>query len=834
MTRPAGTHLARLVAWCGVAALALATWLSLPAFRDGAPAHGVSVCLVDASASVVRTRPAWRAWVERELSEHANAAAASGTDFAVLAYARDVVRCFGPAQADDFVAGDCMARLAGLRDDASDLDGVCASLENAEDLRGRVASLTLLSDGTYNGRDPVARLTALGVAVRWSAPPEATRADLALVALRAPDQIEVGAPLVLAAELTLTAGALDGATEIELDVEVSGASTLQRVVRVALSGEPPWRVRVDLGSAREGLTLVQARARLAGDPTPENDSGAALVRSRGALVVALVARAEQLDQARRWAASAPAGLSVFVAGPEQLSRALEGCDVLVTLDLDPRELPHALVADFVDRQGAWLACGGYEFLAGWAASSDGSLAQSLPLEVDDDGDEREVVVLLDASGSMAGEALEQVRGAASSLVASARPEDSVALRFFTDQLEPSLALGRGGADARDRRAASRALLDARAPSGPTNIERVLEQLAQERAGAEGDALVLLLSDGRDQQPSPRVSELRAQLAQARTELVVIAAGDQADLTYLGTLAGAPDAVRRAPDAASLAEIFAAEAGRGRVRDDGPIELVVAASQPASSALAAELRAALGSSSAAPLSRCLRARARDGDETLLTTTRGEPVLAVRRAGAGWAATWTTQPTARWAPMSSVDALAPVLRALGRAGATSPRPRAAIEGRRIELANVPAEWPASIVARVSELDDAGERRTVAVSTLTPPAASPGLDPLTLRSGSWAPTARWSSPSLELELSGAGAWSTRLPCVAPGAEEFVASPRVAGAVGVPLDRPAAAQLRASNAAQPWLALLGLLALAAGASLGAFGRTAPLDGQAVAKSGR
>lgn len=695
---------ARALFALAAAALALAAWFAWPTAFGPGRERGVRAVLVDVSASVVRSRPDWPAWRDAELSAQAQAAAQAGEELFVACFARGFERVFGPAPADEW--NSSASRASALSDERSELAAALTALESALESRALV-QVTLLGDGAFDGPDPrpaLERWRAAGARWEWRAPPPPARVDLALEELRAPRELERGAPLALAARIrSLGAPPTERARlVVELD-DRAGRRSVQRWIEVERLAPGEVVLTLDLGPLAEGLTRLEARIEAAGDPFPENDRRRASVRSAGALVVGVL---DDRGRAARWLESARqlAGLDVRALDARD---ALEGFDVFVSVDADPAQLDAARVREFVRRGGGWLACGGPRLAAALArAPQPGELAELAPLEAQA-APERDVVLLLDGSGSMGPDELDSVRRASEELAARAGADERIQAQWFTDRLLESFELAPGPAlQARSTNAARWAATSA--PRGPTDVVRALEELAERRRGARA-ALVFLITDGRDQRarwPDAALLEERVKaLAERGVRLAVIAAGEAADRAWLDELArGTAHGRAWTEGEAELADALAAEASREWIaREGGPV-----VPAPSTSANLAALVAAWRDAVQLPAAGThWRARLRAGGELALTLEGGDPLLALRRHGTGWCAVWTSEPGA-WSPgWDDARALAPLLRWLGRERArTAPlEPRAVREAGAWRLEDCPASWPAAVW--VADAERPGER-------------------------------------------------------------------------------------------------------------------------------
>ena len=509
-------------------------------------------------------------------------------------------------------------------------------------------------------------------------------------------------------------------------------------------------------------------------------------------------------------------------------------DAVLSFDLSPRELPAAYLGALLDRGGGWLFCGEWGILAPWsganAASPSLDLADQLPIRpVDPEAPERDVLFLVDGSGSMAGEPFDRVKTALGELVAIVSQNDSMGLHFFTGTLGRRIDL-----DAREGRGQQvlRRLFATRVPGGMTAIFYSLERLVELRAESDRGALVILLSDGRDYNAfdtERRGRAIRDALAGRGVRLRILAVGDDADLELLSTLLGPGEELVHAEDLSGLTDLFRREVLGDRVRH-GEFDVIPATggSLDASRELLEGWREA---GVALPIVEgYLRCEATEGADVLWRSSEeGEVLLAVRRAGAGLVAAWPTAPLPGWAPdYAAADArLAPLVRTLARGARRSTAARLEVVGDRLVLGAVPERWPARIVARVfAYLPGAPDARELledelAVVELLPPPRPPGLDPRSERAAPVPPElARLPAGApLRVELvSGGGAPLAHLPLEVPPPAEFSTTPKRLrpGPWASPDSAREARNAGSSARTDPdawWWLLAGSLALLAGA---------------------
>ncbi|MCY3001690.1 MAG: VWA domain-containing protein [Planctomycetota bacterium] len=645
----------------GAACCAFAAWALTPV-RGAELTPALDVVLIDASESCRRVRPQWARDVQARLAQAAEAARAKGHELAVFGFGADVVRWFGPAKAAQFVWEPAWA-APELRADATE---VAAALEAARRLASQVqarADVVLYGDGGWTGEDgheARSRIEAEGGSFQFELLSDAQLPDASLLELRAPRELESGAPL-----------------SIVVDYDAGTPRPKRLEARVKLADDRGTRersfpldseqvaARLDLGPLGPGSTRIDVKLAAEGDPTPENDSATALVRTREALTICVVASpavrgaAEQLAQTWRGL-----GLSASVEdSPAGLPR-LSGTDVLVSLDVNPSAFEKERIEPFLNNGGGWLCCGLAALGNELTSAPRKTAAQWLPLELDDGDEERDVLLVVDVSGSMSGPEFDRVRNAAIALGGAARPLDRVTLRLFTDQLSRPYDLGFGGDRTRDEERA-RILMRLRPPGGPTDLVHTLEELVDEREASGRKALLFLLTDGRDESRRSGAAE-RARIAierlgGARTRIVTLVSGADPDLQFLRNLDAPDKGAEVRTVEGDLAELLESELAEDWILP-GPSPLF---EDSRGQALAAEITAAFDFA-ALELGPCVAMALREGDLSLARERDGRPMLALRSVGDGLAATLATLPGELGSPsfVRAPQAWLPLVRALGR--------------------------------------------------------------------------------------------------------------------------------------------------------------------------
>ena len=711
-----------------------------------------------------------------------------------------------------------------------------------------LGQVVLIADRTFTGPDPAARLAGLssdGYGVTWRRLPAEDRPDLAVVRLRLPRTVEPGAPSAAMVDLSLSGG--QATAEPSLRVEVSGpggTTTAEAPISVPPGLEPwadgrrYWTARVELPSRVQGHHQVSVCAQLAGDTVSENDcAGDPLWVGDGHLGL-VVSSGPVTPVTLGWLAGELPGIQLLACPIEEVPRRLTGSDLLVTVDIGPADLPEGL-GDWVRGGGGWVAFLGWGSLGAWERHGVGEPTDLLPLQpAQDSGEERDVILLVDGSGSMEGEPFERVKHAVFELIPSAQASDTIQLRFFTEVLH-GVEFESKGRSAAERRGELAPLLDARVPSGGTDIGYSLERLAETRTSWERPGLVLILTDGVGSTGLAR--DARRALAAARLDLRVLRIGDQPKgLAFLQGLLLPGEEIVEAGDLSSLGQQLQLEVNRHRVRDAPHMS---GAPVPATGTLGAALLPAMTAVASlpgdwAPLDRYTRAEVAGEAEVLWrSSVEAEPLLAVHRVGSGLVAASATHPG--WAPfLAARPALGEVLFRAAARGRPREVPRLVDGAGGLALEGCPAEWPLDLELEIrlptepSGYGESEEGPPLGRLKLLPGPGGSDLDPRTRRTSLERSILGGLTRGTGLEglLVAEGKRLLTLPLVAAGPAEWMGGGRalVLDPPLPPVEPGPGLAFSAPHPAAAWVLGAGIAVLGLAALLALFG------GQGIAGSGR
>ena len=552
---------------------------------------------------------------------------------------------------------------AGAATDAALAVGLGAGLVDAT----AVPRVLLLSDGLATRGDldgAAARLGRRALPIFALPLPSPATGDAAVADLSAPVDVRPRVPFRVDVRLLA-----DRATDAHLRLEASRGTTIDDPERaVALSAGPTvvsYQVRV----AEPGTTILRAHLQTSLDRHPENDDGVlAIATERDPHRVLCVEGTPGAASSFAQALAAQA-ITSDVRPAKAAVRDLGHYDLVVLADVPRGMLSDAAIAaleSFVRAGGGLLVAGGTQSF-GPGGYLGTRMATILPLRLDVPDRQEEaslaLALVIDRSGSMAGEKLELTKQAARATAEALPPSDQIAVVVFDSQSQPVVQLQR--AANRQRIASDIGRIQA---SGGTNILAGLREAVEELLPARARKKhIILLSDG--QSPYDEIPDLVDAASAARITISAIGVGDGADQTMLKMIAERGGGrFYQTRDPASIPRIFSRETS------DLDDQLIV--QRPTSVRVVKRIAAFAGVdlTRAPPLGGYVVTRPRPEAETVLATADGAPLLARWQLGLGQVAAWTSDLGARWgagwARWAPFDKLwAQLARATMRKGAAS---------------------------------------------------------------------------------------------------------------------------------------------------------------------
>lgn len=505
---------------------------------------------------------------------------------------------------------------------------------------GFVPRILLLSDGNQTAGDAIAAASR-GMAEIWTVPlPPPQAPEVQIAALQAPEQVRQGEPFVVEAEIS--ANHTDEAV-----VELFRGEFRAAAQRVTLQ---PGSSTVRFEQTVDQDRIAEFRVRISGlqqDTLLDNNTDQILVSASGKPRVLLVE--SDPDQIQELAfALEEQGIPVDVrpiAGlPESLD-ALQNYELLILSNVPALQVSRQqmdVIQTWVrDFGGGFLMLGGDQSF-GLGGYYQTPIDELLPVRSDFEKEQEKpslgMVLVIDRSGSMEGEKLDMARAAARSAVDLLGPRDQVAVLAFDDQTWVISELQTAANRSRIADQISRIQ-----PGGGTNMFPAMES-AFETLNAASLRLrhVIMLTDGISN--SGNFEGLARQMAAARMTVSVVALGpeDATDIRLLKSIATlGRGRFYHAVDPAQVPRIFAKEtltAGKAAINEDPFLPQIVRATKALADIELESAPLLLGS---------VVTRPKAAAEVILSTEKGDPLLAWWRYGLGMTGAFTSDAKNRWA-------------------------------------------------------------------------------------------------------------------------------------------------------------------------------------------
>ncbi|MBI3817660.1 MAG: VWA domain-containing protein [Planctomycetes bacterium] len=609
------------------------------------------VICIDRSASVARRV----GWTPLEALHMGAAGLRAGDSFCCIEFA-------GRAR----IARDWTPFRGGAIDDLSRSFAPDADLETFESDFAQVARLaaTRVTDATRSeivfvsdGRATRGGLPLAFRGFRVEAPGEPAP-NAALLRIEAPRSAAPGAHAIVRARVARTPDFNINEIEWKISGAPGDAPTTSRTPLVS-DGRDAAAATITITMPPDRGLAIGARV-LSNDAFPEDDAAAWSIANITKMRVAIFGIAPE------WFARLRAMRPLeIVDGRDAVERGelqRDAVDAVILADVDRDSLGAIrwVIEDYADRGGGILFAGARRAFV--TSSFEGTrLDRALPLHADrGDGRPDETFILIDASGSMAGEKFRSAREGAIALSGVASRKGRVRAAYFQQKMFAPFDVTDPG---------SRALWDAVEPRGGT------EEVAAIRGAAERFAKskdtknkIYFISDGLEKGGNAPIEDARAcgeNLKQSGIEILAFAVGADADLAFLRalTLDDQNGRALRVDNIRDLPEKLQNEWARDGMLPGGPV--VADASG----------RAPVLFHRPPPVKGAARVRADPDASVAAALATGEPVFAFTKNGR--VAAFATLPGGELAPeyVTSDELWLSVLQTIAK---PAPRARAWIEG------------------------------------------------------------------------------------------------------------------------------------------------------------
>ena len=511
---------------------------------------------------------------------------------------------------------------------------------------GYVPHMVIVTDGNQTVGDVAIeayRAKDLGVKVSWRTFDQDQTSEIRVVGLTAPDEIKVGQPFEVTAEvwsteaqkatLTLQQDEFPNPLESAKTVDLREGKNLVKFKSDAKrAGATTYKLRLgkfehDTEKANnEAVTTAPVK----GKPSILYVEGGVLREPGSASYLQKALEHENIDVTVR----GPAGLP-------STAKELEKFDLVLVSDV-PAHLVGAAqmqaLDSYVHTFGGGLVMAGGEDSFGSGGYQGTRMEQILPVRFDSEKMKEQpdiaLALVIDKSGSMQGPKLEAAKESARVTAEVLSPNDYITVIAFDSEATVYV---------RPQRAANRMRISndiARLTyGGGTNIFPGLKEAFDALQGINAKVKhVILLSDG--EAPSDGIAELVADMRSAR--ITVSCVGVQgADRNLLSMIADAGDGrLYMVEDIGALPKIFMKETQEAQKSQ--LVEDVVKVR------VAKQVEAIEGTNvdSAPPLRGYVTTKPKPTGEVILISDLGEPILARWRYGAGTSVAWTSDVKNRW--------------------------------------------------------------------------------------------------------------------------------------------------------------------------------------------
>ncbi len=511
---------------------------------------------------------------------------------------------------------------------------------------GYLPRMVIVSDGNQTRGDLLGeayRAKEMTVKLSWRTFADDQVKEIRVVGLHLPDEIKVGQPFEITAELWST-----HAETVTLALRQDEfPNPLQPTQTVELQ-EGQNRIKWKSEAKRAGATTYRLRlSKYAQDTEKANNEAVMTAPVKGRPSVLYVEGGvlrEPGSAGYLQRALDHENIDVEVRGPRGLpssAKELEKFDLVVLSDVPAHFVGAGQMAaldSYVASLGGGLIAAGGEDSFGSGGYQGTKLEQILPVRFDSiktrEQPDIAVCVVIDRSGSMQGAKIEAAKESARATAEALSPNDVLAVVVFDSEAQLFI---------RPQRAANKMRISSEISrlqtGGGTNIYPGLKEAFETLEGINAKVKhVILLSDG--EAPYEGIVELVQDMRAARITVSAVGVSG-ADRNLLSMIADNGDGrLYMTDDIHALPRIFmkeTTEAQKSQLVEDA-VKVRVAKRVEAIEGIAIE--------SAPPLHGYVTTKPKPTSEVILVSDLGEPILARWRHGAGTAVAWTSDVKNRW--------------------------------------------------------------------------------------------------------------------------------------------------------------------------------------------
>lgn len=511
---------------------------------------------------------------------------------------------------------------------------------------GHLPRMVVISDGNQTNGDLLIesyRAEEMGVRVSWKSFPEDRVEEIRVVGLHLPDEIKVGAPFDVTAEIWSTHEERVTLT-LRQDAFPNGMEPIKKVTL----HEGVNRIKFKSQAKRAGFSTYRLAMKGAKRDTEKINNQAVMttpVKGRPNVLYvegSVMHNPGTAGYLKR--ALEHENIDVEVRGPRGIpssAKKLEPFDLVVVSDVPAHFVGMSQMAaleGYVRNLGGGLIMAGGEDSFGSGGYQGTRMEKIMPVRFDSEKTREQpnvaIALVVDRSGSMSGPKLEAAKESARATAEVLSPSDLISVIAFDNQPNTIVRLQR--ASNRMRISTDISRLTA---GGGTNIRPALREAYEILLGANAKVKhVIVLSDG--QAPYEGIADLCREMRSARITVSAVGIGD-ADRTLLNIIADNGEGrLYMTNDLSALPRIFmkeTTEAQKSALVEDAVKAHVVKR---------VELIEGTGVENAPYLHGYVSTKPKPRSEVILASDLGEPILARWRVGTGSSVAWTSDVKNRW--------------------------------------------------------------------------------------------------------------------------------------------------------------------------------------------